>query len=194
MNLANRYGLKTVRTWGRAGRPRVVGLVTGSLAGLAMVVVGCTSITQGSATSDSVEAPDYRASVASSVAASESERQVAVTKAAGHTSCAALASSSGDAVAAVNSYVDAFNNDAPDAPGRVGPAVDALNRSADLVSGSLSGPLSPDLTTALNGWVNSSRQLAGVLAGNPGPDEFNVAIRQLNEAKTTAGAACDAAY
>src|SRR6195952_3066892 len=151
MNLANRYGLKTVRTWGRAGRPRVVGLVTGSLAGLAMVVVGCTSITQGSATSDSVEAPDYRASVASSVAASESERQVAVTKAAVHTSCDALASSSGDSIQAVNSYVDAFNNDAPDAPGKVGPAVDALNRSADLVSGSLTSSLSPELTRALKG-------------------------------------------
>lgn len=194
MNRANRYGLKTVTTWGRAGRPRVVGLVAGSLAGLAMIVVGCTSITQGAATYDSVEAPDYRASVASSVAVSESERQVAVTKAAVHTSCDALASSSGAAVEAVNTYVDAYNNDAPDALGKVGPAVDALNRSADLVSGSLSGPLSPDLTTALNGWVTSSRQLAGVLSGNPGPDEFNVAIRRLNDSKTTAGKACDAAY
>lgn len=159
-----------------------------------MIVVGCTSITQGAATYDSVEAPDYRASVASSVAVSESERQVAVTKAAVHTSCDALASSSGAAVEAVNVYVDAFNNDAPDAPAKVEPAVDALNRSADLVSGSLSAPLSPDLTKALNGWSDSSRQLAGVLAGNPGPDEFNVAIRQLNDSKTAAGDACEAAY
>jgi hypothetical protein len=156
--------------------------------------VGCTSITQGAATYDTAEAPDYRASVASSVAASESERQVAVTKAAVHTSCDALASSSGAAVEAVNSYVDAYNNDAPDAQGKVGPAVEALNRSADLVSGSLSGPLSPDLTNALNGWVDSSRRLAGVLSRNPGPDEFNLAIRELNDSKTTAGGACEAAY
>jgi hypothetical protein len=159
-----------------------------------MVVVGCTSITKGTATFDGAEAPEYRASVASSVAASESERQVAVTKAAVHTSCDALGSSSGDSVQAVNDYVDAFNNDAPDAATKVGPAVDALNHSADLVSGSLSPPLSPDLTNALNGWVNSARQLAGVLSRNPGPDEFNVAIRQLNDSKTAAGKACDAAY
>lgn len=159
-----------------------------------MIVVGCTSITQGTATYDSVAAPDYRASVASSVAVSESERQVAETKAAVHTSCDALASSSDAAVEAVNAYVDAFNKELPDAPGRVGPAVDALNRSADQVSGSVSAPLSPDLTTALNVWVDSSRQLAGVLAGNPGPDEFNVAIRRLNDSKTAAGDACAAAY
>jgi hypothetical protein len=125
---------------------------------------------------------------------SESERQVAVTKAAVHTSCDAFGSSSVAAVDAINAYVDAFNNDAPDAPGKTGPAVDALNRSADQVTGSLSGPLSPELTDALNGWADSSRKMAGVLAGNPGPDEFNVAIRQLNDSKTAAGTACEAAY
>jgi hypothetical protein len=183
-----------VTTWVPAARLRAVGLVAGVLAGLAMVVVGCTSITQGTATYDAVEAPDYRASVASSVAVSESERQVALTKAAVHTSCDALSSSSVAAVDAVNDYVDAFNNDAPDAPAKIGPAVDALNRSADQVTGSLSGPLSPDLTNALNAWADSARQLAGVLGGNPGPDEFNGAIRQLNDSKTAAGAACEAAY
>ncbi|MDT5074829.1 MAG: hypothetical protein QOH82_4149 [Mycobacterium sp.] len=194
MNPANRYGLKTVTTWGRAGRLRVACCVTGSLACLAMIIVGCTSITQGKATFDSAEAPDYRASVASSIAVSESAHQVAVTKAAVHASCDALGSSSGDSVQAVNTYVEAYNNDAPDAASKVGPAVDSLNRSADLVSGSLSDPLSPDLAKALNGWVDSARQLADVLTRNPGPDEFNVAIRRLNDSKTAAGAACDAAY
>ncbi|MDP9166227.1 MAG: hypothetical protein M3O32_09230 [Actinomycetota bacterium] len=173
---------------------RVVGLVAGSVAGLAMIVVGCTSITQGTATYDTVQAPEYRASVASSIAAAESERQVAVTKAAVHSSCDALTSSSDDSVQAVNDYVDAFNNDAPDAPAKVGPAVDALNRSADLVSGSLTSSLSPELSGALKGWVNAARQLAGVLPRNPGPDEFNVAIRQLNDSKTAAGDRCKAAY
>ncbi|MCW2512975.1 MAG: hypothetical protein JWR11_2017 [Mycobacterium sp.] len=159
-----------------------------------MIVVGCTSITQGTATFDRAEAPEYRASVKSSIAASESEHQVAVTKAAVHSSCDALGTSSDDSVQAVNSYVEAYNNDAPDAPGKVGPAVDSLNRSADLVAGSLSSPLSPDLTKALNGWVDSARNLADVLSRNPGPDEFNAAIRQLNDSKTAAGSACNAAY
>ncbi|WP_284225993.1 hypothetical protein [Mycobacterium antarcticum] len=168
--------------------------MTGSVAGLAMIIVGCTSITQGAAGPDADAAPDYRASVASSIAVSESERQVAVTKAAVRTSCDALGSTSDESVQAVNSYVDAYNNDAPDAPGRIAPAVDALNRSADLVAGSLSPLLAADLTSALNGWVDSARQLAGVLSGNPGPDEFNAAIRALNDSKTAAGTACDAAY
>jgi hypothetical protein len=42
--------------------------------------------------------------------------------------------------------------------------------------------------------VDAARQLAGILAANPGPDEFNAAIRRLNDSKTAAGAACDAAY
>ena len=175
-------------------RARAVGLGAGVSAALAMVVVGCSSITNGNATADGVEAPDYRASVASSVAVSESEHQVAVTKAAVHTSCDALSSSTVAAIDAVNDYVDAFNNDAPEAPAKIGPAVDALNRSADQVVGSLSGSLSPDLTKVLNAWADSARQLAKVLSGNPGPDEFNDAIGQLNDSKTAAGAACAAAY
>ena len=181
-------------TRGRGGRLRVAGLVAGSLAALAMVIVGCSSITKGSAAVDTSQAPEYRASVASSVAVSESEHQVAVTKVAVHASCDALGSSSGASVNAVNVYVEAYNNDAPDAPSKIGAAVDSLNQSADQVAGSLTPPLAPDLANALNGWVDSARKLAGVLSGNPGPDEFNAAIRQLNDAKTAAGTACDAAY
>ncbi|MCV7015993.1 hypothetical protein H7I40_26705 [Mycolicibacterium madagascariense] len=169
-------------------------MVAGSLAALAMIVVGCSSLTQGVARVDSAQAPEYRASVSSASAASESARQVAVTKAAVHTSCDALGDSSNASVQAVNTYVEAYNDDAPDASSKIGPAVDSLNQSADQVAGSLSAPLSPDLTNALNGWVDSARQLAVVLTRNPGPDEFNGAIRQLNDAKTAAGTACDAAY
>lgn len=159
-----------------------------------MIVVGCTGVTKGSATFDKAAAPEYRASVASSSAARESERQVAVRKAAVHTSCDAFGSSSGDSVDAVNSYVDAYNNDAPEATTTSGPAVDALNKSADLVTGSLSDTLPAELTDALNGWVDSARQLAGAISGTSGADEFNTAIRRLNDSKTSAGTACEAAY
>jgi hypothetical protein len=166
-----------------------------------MIVVGCSGVVKGTATIDSADAPAYRSSVsvsseasAASSSARESERQVAVTTAAIHSSCDALGASSGESVQAVNAYVDAYNAEAPDAPNKIGPAVDALNHSADLVSSSLSPPLPPGLTDALNGWVNAARQLAGLLPRNPGPDEFNTAIRQLNDSKTAAGAACQAAY
>lgn len=194
MNRARRYGLKTVTSWRRAERLRVLGLVAGSLAGLTMIVVGCTDITKGTATFDKADAPEYRASVASSSAARESERQVAVRKEAVRTSCDAFGSSSGDSVEAVNSYVDAYNDNRPDATTESGPAIDSLNKSADVVSDSLSDPLPADLTRALAGWVDAARQLADAISRTSGPDDFNAAIRLLNDSKTSAGTACEAAY
>ena len=112
-----------------------------------------------------------------------------------HTSCDALSSSSVDAVDAVNAYVDAFNDDAPDAPAKAGPAVDALNRSADQVAGSLSEPLSRRA-------AERAERLGGLRAAAGGGhrrrrrdlDEFNVAISQLNDVEDRALDLCDAAY
>jgi hypothetical protein len=143
----------------------------------------------------------YRASVsasieesASSSSARESERQASLTTQAIHTSCEALSSSSVDAITAVNNYVDAFNRNAADATAKAQPAVDALNHSADVVAGSLSDALAPNLRDALNAWVDAARGLAAAIAGNYGPDEFNAAITKLNDTKTTALNLCDAAY
>lgn len=185
----------------QAGRLRIAGLVTGAAAGLAMIIVGCSGITQGTATIDNADAPEYRASVSasseasvSSSAARETERQAAIVKGAVRAACDALGSTSNESVDAVNAYVEAYNVDAPDAPAKAGPAIDSLNRSADAVAGSLSDPLPADLRTALGGWIDSARQLAGVIVRNEGPDAFNGAIRQLNDSKTAAGAGCNAAY
>jgi hypothetical protein len=111
-----------------------------------------------------------------------------------HTSCEALSSSSVDAIDAVNKYVDAYNKNAPDIGATAGPATDALNRTADLVAGSLSDPLSPELAGALNGWVDAARTVAGAISGSASMDEFNAAIGKLNDAKTVALNLCDAAY
>jgi hypothetical protein len=182
-------------------RLRIVAQVIGSLAALAMIIVGCTSVTRGSAEIDRADAPVYRASVSASIEESaassssrESERQASVTTQAVHTSCEALSSSSVDAITAVNNYVDAFNKNAADSAVKAPPAIDALNHSADLVGRSLSDPLSPDLRDALNAWVDAARGLAAAIAGSFGPDEFNAAITKLNDTKTTALNLCDAAY
>jgi hypothetical protein len=182
-------------------RLRIAALVIGILAVIAMVIVGCTSVTRGSAQIDRADAPVYRASVsasieesASSSSARESERQASLTTQAIHTSCEALSSSSVDAITAVNNYVDAFNRNAADATAKAQPAVDALNHSADVVAGSLSDALAPNLRDALNAWVDAARGLAAAIAGNYGPDEFNAAITKLNDTKTTALNLCDAAY
>lgn len=109
-------------------------------------------------------------------------------------SCEAMSTSSADAIAAVNTYVDAFNSDPVGAEGGAQAAVDALNQSADLVSGSMTDTLPPELRDALNGWVDAARGVATAIAGNYPAEDFNSAIAQLNDSKTTALDRCDAAY
>ena len=50
----------------RSPRPRIVALVVGSLAGVAMIIVGCTSVTDGSPKVNATDAPLYKASVSAS--------------------------------------------------------------------------------------------------------------------------------
>jgi hypothetical protein len=182
-------------------RLRIAALAVGSMAAVAMIIVGCTSVTQGTAGIDRADAPAYRASVSASAEESsassssrESERQASLTTQAIHSSCEALSSSSVDAITAVNNYVDAFNRNAADAGAKAPPAIDTLNHSADLVARSVSDALRADLRDALNAWVDAARGLATAIAGNYGPDEFNAAITKLNDTKTTALDLCDAAY
>ncbi|HKV22724.1 MAG TPA: hypothetical protein VJR50_27110, partial [Mycobacterium sp.] len=54
----------------RSPRLRIVAQGAGSLAGLAMIIVGCTSVTDGSATVNATDAPVYKASVSASAAQS----------------------------------------------------------------------------------------------------------------------------
>jgi hypothetical protein len=194
-----------------AGRPsrkvvdlprwRVIGLVAGVIAAVLMVVVGCTSVTTGTAVVNAKDAPAYRTSVSVSLSESavtssarESKRQESLTVAAVHNSCDALSTSSVDAITAVNAYVNAFNGGGGEAAAKEGPAADSLNHSADLVSGSLSSALSPQLHDALNGWVDSARAVAKAIRDHNPADQFNSAIDKLNSAKTNALTLCDAAY
>ncbi|MDT5058650.1 MAG: hypothetical protein QOF66_7016 [Mycobacterium sp.] len=182
-------------------RLRIAALAMGTLAAMAMVIVGCNSVTSGSPTIDRADAPVYRASVsasseesAASSSSRESERQGSITRQAVHSSCDGLSSSSVDAITAVNNFVDSFNKNGADAAAKAGPAIDALNHSADLVARGVSDVLAQNLRDALNAWVDSARGLATAIAGNYGPTEFNAAITKLNDTKTTALNLCDAAY
>jgi tellurite resistance protein len=182
-------------------RLRIPALVMGTLAAMAMIIVGCNSVTSGTATIDRADPPVYRASVSASSEASaasssvrESERQKSITRQAVHASCDGLSSSSVDAITAVNNYVDAFNKNTDDAAAKAPLAIDALNHSADLVTQSLSDALAPNLRDALNGWVDAAKGLAAAIGGNFEPNEFNAAVTKLNDTKTTALNLCDAAY
>nr|WP_083410625.1 hypothetical protein [Mycolicibacterium rutilum] len=166
-----------------------------------MVIVGCSTVTEGAGSADRAEAPVYRASVSASLeesaassSARESERQASITKEAIHDSCETLSSSSVDAITAVNAYVDAFNQSAGDVGAKARPAIDALNHSADAVARSVSDPLAPELRDSLNAWVDAARSVATAIEGNYGPEEFNAAISRLNDTKTSALNLCDALY
>ncbi len=192
--------LNSWRGWAAPTRLRLTALALGVPAALAMVVVGCSSVTSGTATVDKADAPVYQASVSASIAESaasasarESERQASITKRAVHTSCEALSNSSAEAITAVNGYVDAYNQDA-DVAATARPAIDALNGSADQVAGSLSDPLGPELSGALTRWVDAARAVASAIATDIGPGPFNDAINQLNDSRTVALDLCDAAY
>ncbi|WP_428364741.1 hypothetical protein [Mycolicibacterium sp.] len=187
--------------WLRAPAARFAAFVTGMAAVLAMIVVGCTSVTDGDAAVAEGEAPLYRASVSASIeesaasaSARESERQASLTTEAIQASCEAMSSSSAEAVGAVNVYVEAFNTNPADIGRTAEPAVDALNHSADLVASTISDPLAPELRDALTAWVDAAREVATAIAGNYPTDEFNAGIGRLNDAKTTALDRCDAAY
>ncbi len=187
--------------WLGAPHARGVAFVAGTLAVLAMIVVGCTNVTNGDVQVAEGEAPLYRASVSASIeesvassSARESERQESLRTEAVQASCESMSSSSADAIGAVNAYVDAFNSNPAEIERTEGPAVDALNLSADSVAGSLSDPLAPGLRDALNSWVEAARTVATAIAGNYGTEEFNDAITDLNDSKTTALDLCDAAY
>jgi hypothetical protein len=180
---------------------RIGGLVAGILAALLLVVVGCTSVTGGTAIVDAKEGPAYRSSMVASLSESaatssqrESKRQESLTTQAVHNSCDALSSSSVDAITAVNAYVGAFNAGGADVAAKEGPAIDSLHKSADLVAGSLSNVLSSQLRDALKAWADSARAVADAISGHASPADFNATVNKLNDSKTNALNLCDAAY
>jgi len=184
----------------RARGLRVGGLLASSAAVVMMAVVGCTTVSDGSATVNAGDAPAYRTSVsvslsesAASSSARESERQASETTKAMHDTCETLSTTSADAIDAVNTYVDAFNG-AGNVDATEGPAVDALNQSADAVEGSLTDAIPPELKDALTSWIDGARATAKAITGKAPAGEFNKTIGDLNDTRSTALSLCDATY
>ena len=165
-----------------------------------MAVIGCTSVTGGTSTINTADAPEYRASVTASVeesaatsSARESERQASMTTEAVHTACESLSTSSAEGIDALNVYVDATNAGS-DGITTEGPAAEALNRSADLVLAGINETLPPELRDALNAWVDSARATATAVLARVSAAEFNDAVTLLNDTRANALNLCDAAY
>ena len=180
--------------------PKRAGLALGCVAALALGIVGCTSVTQGTATPDTRVAPAFRQSVSASVSASsatsriqESRRQQSLTTRAIRTSCDTLATSSSAAIDKVNAFVGAFNAGG-NTGATEGPAIDALNDSASTVANSLSGALAPPLKDALNAYIAAARAVAKAIGSHAPTEEFNRRVNQLNDSKTKALKLCLASF
>lgn len=189
----------------RARRRRLGGALAGGAAVLAATLTGglaaCTSVTGGQGTVDAADAPAYRTSMsmsssqaAASSSARESERQASLTTQAMRNSCETLATTSADAIAAVNAYVDAYNGEDGTVASTEGPAIDALDQSAQAVESSLTDVIPPELRDALAGWVDGAYAAAAAIANQASPSEFNTVIKQINDARSTALRMCDATY
>ena len=170
--------------------------------GVVGVIGGCATVTDGEPKADSADAPAYRTSVSVSAAESaatssalESERRESLTTQAIHSACETMSTSSADAIDAVNTYVDAANGEGGGDPlAAEGPAADALNHSADLVAADIGDALPQQLRDALSAWVDAARGAATAITERVPPDAFNVAIRQVNDTRSTALDLCDTHY
>jgi hypothetical protein len=170
----------------------------GCIATILMAIVGCSSVTDGTPTVDTAMAPAYRTSVSASISASaatssmrESQRQQSLTTRAVIRACESFATSSKDAVDKVNDFVAAYNQYRDTTPSE-GPAIDALNHSADVVEGNTGGPLSHELHQALNAYADAARDLAKAIRSHAETGEFNQHVNQLNDTKTEAVKLCRA--
>lgn len=175
---------------------RIGARAIGCLATVLIAIVGCTSVTEGTPTADTAIAPAYRASVSASVSASsatskirESQRQASLTTQAVVRACESFATSSKDAIDKVNDFVAAFNEGRDTTPAE-GPAIDALNHSADVVSRSIGNPVSAQLRDALNAYGDAARDVANAIGTHAGTGEFNRRVNQLNDTKTKAVKLC----
>lgn len=173
-------------------------MALGCIALVLMGVVGCTTMTDGTATPDTNVAPAYRSSVSVSASASsvtsrsrESSRQQSLTTQAVVKACDTFATSANDAIDKMNAYTHILNRGG--ATGAVeGPARDALNGSASQVADSITEPLSQQLRDALNAYADAARAVARLVGPNPSQSQFNAAIDQFNSRVTDAKKVCRA--
>ena len=83
----------------------------------------------------------------------------------------------------MNDFVAAYNRGG-DTAAAEGPAIDALNHSADAVEADINGPLSQQLRDALNAYDDAARDVANAIRAHAAIDEFNQRVNQLNDTKT----------
>jgi hypothetical protein len=161
-----------------------------------MVLVGCTTVTDGAPSADTAVAPAYRESVSASVSESaatssirESRRQESLTVQAVLHVCEALVNSNNDAIAKLNDFIVAYNQGI-DITASENSASQALEQSADQVVGNITNMLPVDLRESLNAYVEAARAAARTVAIQPTPAAVNGATHQLNATIDRVDRAC----
>lgn len=176
--------------------PKRGALVLGCVAALAAAIVGCTKIADGAGAADTAVAPAYRTSVSMSISASsvtsqvrESQRQQSVTTRAMRTSCEVMATTSEEAIDKVNDFVAAYNAERSTGPTE-GPAIEALNDSADSVENSYGDALPASMRDAFNAYTAAAREVAKAIGTHASTGEFNRRVDNLNDTKSEALTLC----
>ncbi|MCP2291078.1 hypothetical protein ACFYT3_12010 [Nocardia amikacinitolerans] len=151
----------------------------------------CSTQVTGNPQVNQTELAAYTSEVAASSAAASSSRAAAVARAAG-AACDAFAAANESSVDSFNAYIDASNNNAPDADAKANDAVNTLRTNARNVDQKLTRDVPPDVASSLRSYRDDTNNLADLLERRVDVDTLNDAIDQFNETKNAAREVCRA--
>lgn len=103
--------------------------------------------------------------------------------------CAALVTTSKNAIDKTNEFVQAFNSGRGTGPTE-GPAIDALNDSANTVANSFNDAMSQQIKDAFNAYIDAAHAVANAIGTHASTSEFNKRVDQLNDTKKKAIQLC----
>ncbi|TQM30606.1 hypothetical protein [Nocardia bhagyanarayanae] len=156
-----------------------------------MLIGACSTQVTGNPQVNQTELAAYASEVAASSAAASSSRAAAVERAAG-AACDAFAAANESSVDSFNAYIDASNNNAPDADAKANDAVNTLRTNARNVDQKLTRDVPPDVASSLRSYRDDTNNLADLLERRVDVDTLNDAIDQFNETKNAAREVCRA--
>ncbi|WP_431964739.1 hypothetical protein [Nocardia sp. bgisy134] len=149
----------------------------------------CSTQVTGNPQVDQTELAAYTSEVAASSAAASSSRAAAVERAAG-AACDAFAAANESSVDSFNAYIDASNNNAPDANAKATAAVSTLRANARNVDQKLTRDVPTEVANSLRAYRDDTNALADLLDRRVDVDTLNTAIDKFNATKNTAREAC----
>lgn len=151
----------------------------------------CSTQVTGNPQVNQTELAAYTSEVAASSAAASSSRAAAAERAAG-AACDAFAAANESSVDSFNAYIDASNNNAPDAEAKANDAVNTLRTNARNVDQKLTRDVPPDVASSLRSYRDDTNNLADLLERRVDVDTLNDAIDQFNGTKNAAREVCRA--